>query len=86
MNTDQSTPPKPALAPGAPATGPGLLDHLSTAVLVLDRGRVVANGSHDELLATSEVYRRIFSHYDIDLPPLRSGAGTSTGATIGEAP
>ena len=43
-------------------------------VLVLDRGRVAANGSHDELLAASPVYRRIFSRYDIDLPPLRSGA------------
>ena len=50
-------------------------------VLVLDRGRVVANGPHDELLATSEVYRRIFSHYEIDLPPLRGprpGAATPT--------
>ena len=63
-------------------------------VLVLDRGRVVANGSHDDLLATSEVYRRIFSHYEIDLPPLRGpqpGAATSpkgapAGAATGEAP
>ena len=51
-------------------------------VVVLDRGRVVANGSHDELLATSEVYRRIFSHYEIDLPPLR---GPRPGAATGEA-
>ena len=63
-------------------------------VVVLDRGRVVANGSHDELLATSEVYRRIFSHYEIDLPPLRSpppGAATAkegapAGTATGEAP
>ena len=63
-------------------------------VVVLDRGRVVANGSHDELLATSEVYCRIFSHYEIDLPPLRGprpGAATAkegarAGAATGEAP
>ncbi len=63
-------------------------------VVVLDRGRVVANGSHDELLATSEVYRRIFSHYEIDLPPLRRprpGAaaapeGTRAGSAAGEVP
>ena len=54
-------------------------------VLVLDRGRVVANGSHDDLLASSEVYRRIFSPYDIDLPPLRE-AGMPSGAATGEAP
>ena len=40
-------------------------------ILVLDRGRVVADGSHDELLSSSEVYRRVFSRYDIELPPLR---------------
>ena len=51
--------------------------------MVLDRGRVVANGSHDELIATSEVYRRIFSHYEIDLPPLRS---PRPDAATGEAP
>ena len=55
-------------------------------VLVLDRGRVVANGPHDELLATSVVYRRIFSHYDIDLPPLRSGAGMPTAPATGKQP
>ena len=55
-------------------------------VLVLDRGRVVANGSHDELLATSKVYRRIFSHYDIDLPPLRRAAGTPSVPAAGKAP
>ena len=62
--------------------------------MVLDRGRVVANGSHDELIATSDVYRRIFSHYEIDLPPLRRprpGAATTkegapAGAATGEAP
>ena len=39
-------------------------------ILVLDGGRLVANGGHAELLAGSPHYRRIFSRYDIDLPPL----------------
>jgi ATP-binding cassette subfamily B protein len=33
-------------------------------VVVLRRGQVVAVGSHEELLHTSDLYRRIFSHYD----------------------
>ena len=62
-------------------------------VVVLDRGRIVANGAHDELLAASPVYRRIFSRYDIDLPPLRSpvsgaaaAAAAPAGAVSGAAP
>ena len=43
-------------------------------ILVLAGGRLTAAGSHDELLATSTAYRRIFSHYDIELPPLRAPA------------
>ena len=39
-------------------------------ILVLDGGRLVANGGHAEMLAGSPHYRRIFSRYDIDLPPL----------------
>jgi ATP-binding cassette, subfamily B, bacterial len=33
-------------------------------VLVLRRGELAAQGSHDELLATSESYRRIFARYE----------------------
>ncbi len=44
-------------------------------ILVLDGGRLVANGTHAALLAGSPHYRRIFSRYDIDLPPL-VGRGT----------
>ncbi|MBE2270867.1 MAG: ABC transporter ATP-binding protein [Anaerolinea sp.] len=39
-------------------------------ILVVDRGRVVARGSHDELLRRSTHYRRIFARYDVELPPL----------------
>ena len=43
-------------------------------ILVLDGGRLVANGTHAELLAGSRHYRRIFSRYDLDLPPLTGRA------------
>ena len=52
-------------------------------ILVLAGGRLVGAGGHDELLATSQVYRRIFSRYDIDLPPLRDPA---TAAAVNGAP
>jgi ATP-binding cassette subfamily B protein len=35
---------------------------LADELVVLDRGRVAARGSHDELLATSVVYREIYEH------------------------
>lgn len=41
-------------------------------ILVLDKGRLVASGSHDDLLRTSTHYRRIFARYDLDLPPLEA--------------
>jgi ATP-binding cassette subfamily B protein len=39
-------------------------------ILVLDHGKVAAAGSHDYLLRTSPLYRRIFARYDAALPPL----------------
>ena len=48
-------------------------------ILVLAGGRLVAAGAHDELLATSTVYRRIFSRYEIALPPLRAAAADNGG-------
>jgi ATP-binding cassette subfamily B protein len=39
-------------------------------ILVLAAGRLAAMGSHDQLLAESQDYRRIFSRYDIELPPM----------------
>lgn len=39
-------------------------------ILVLERGRLVASGTHEELLRRSPHYRRIFARYEIELPPL----------------
>lgn len=39
-------------------------------ILVIDDGRVLAYGNHDELIRTSDLYRRIFARYDTALPPL----------------
>jgi len=35
-------------------------------IIVLERGRIIANGTHDELLRDSAHYRRIFARYDHD--------------------
>lgn len=39
-------------------------------ILVIDRGQLVAGGTHDELLRRSPHYRRVFARYDVELPPL----------------
>ncbi len=41
-------------------------------ILVLDRGQLVASGTHDELLRRSPHYRRIFARYDVELPALEN--------------
>jgi len=39
-------------------------------ILVLDKGRIAASGTHEELLRRSILYRRIFARYMVNLPPL----------------
>lgn len=47
-------------------------------ILVLDGGKLVASGTHEELLHRSPDYRRIFARYDMALPPLEgTGLGRS---------
>jgi ATP-binding cassette, subfamily B, bacterial len=46
-------------------------------ILVLDRGQLVASGTHDELLRRSKVYRRIFARYEVDLPALEAEPQTA---------
>ncbi|MBC8170759.1 MAG: ABC transporter ATP-binding protein [Anaerolineae bacterium] len=40
-------------------------------ILVIDKGRVLAYGKHEELLRTSAEYRRIFARYDVALPAVQ---------------
>jgi ATP-binding cassette subfamily B protein len=40
-------------------------------ILVLRRGKLVAQGSHDDLIQNCSAYRRIFARYEVDLPPLQ---------------
>ena len=44
-------------------------------IIVLENGRVVANGSHEELLLDSDHYRRIFARYDSAESPIGQLAG-----------
>lgn len=49
-------------------------------VLLIRKGELVAQGTHDELLEQSRLYRRIFAHYDEVLPvPDGEPAGIGTG-------
>ena len=41
-------------------------------ILVLDQGKLVDKGTHDELLARCEAYRHIFGHYESALPVSRA--------------
>lgn len=43
-------------------------------IIVLRKGRVAAQGSHEELLKSSEAYRRIFAHADDEIPKAKQTA------------
>lgn len=43
-------------------------------ILLLEGGKLIAAGTHDELLRTSAQYRRIFARYDAALPPVEAAA------------
>jgi ATP-binding cassette subfamily B protein len=43
-------------------------------ILVLQRGELVDQGTHDELIGRCSAYRRIFARYEVALPPLEEEA------------
>lgn len=43
-------------------------------ILLLEGGKLIASGKHEELLRTSDQYRRIFARYDAALPPVAEAA------------
>ena len=45
-------------------------------VLLLRKGELVGQGTHDELLVQSALYRRIFAHYDEVAEPALAGVGS----------
>ena len=43
-------------------------------ILVLRRGELVDQGTHDELIHRCSAYRRIFARYEVNLPPIEGDA------------
>lgn len=41
-------------------------------ILLLEDGKLIAHGTHDDLLRSSAQYRRIFARYDVALPPVEA--------------
>ncbi len=50
-------------------------------VLLIRQGELIDQGTHDELMSRSEIYRRIFSHYDSALPTTSTLPTLPTAAT-----
>ena len=53
-------------------------------ILVLRRGELVDQGSHDELLQRSSAYRRIFAHYESALPKHTQAHGEQLETTLSQ--
>jgi ATP-binding cassette subfamily B protein len=53
---------------------------LADRVVLMGEGRVLAEGTHQELLATSERYREVLAHAEADAPPSDIGAAGVPGA------
>ncbi len=51
-------------------------------IIVLKQGRIVAQGNHDGLLQTSEVYRRIFARYEEPLDTIRASAISQANGAV----
>jgi ATP-binding cassette, subfamily B, bacterial len=45
-------------------------------ILLLEGGKLIAAGTHEELLRSSDQYRRIFARYDVALPPVQAEASS----------
>ncbi|PJF41178.1 MAG: ABC transporter ATP-binding protein, partial [Phototrophicales bacterium] len=49
-------------------------------ILLIDHGKIIGYGTHDDLLRTSAHYRRIFARYDLALPPLEDAQSVNLAA------
>ncbi|HLA41866.1 MAG TPA: hypothetical protein VJZ27_00430, partial [Aggregatilineales bacterium] len=45
-------------------------------ILLIKKGQLIAHGTHEDLLQSSEDYRRIFARYDVALPQSESNETT----------
>jgi ATP-binding cassette subfamily B protein len=48
-------------------------------IIVLEQGQIIASGKHEDLLQTSEPYRRIFARYDSALPSVVEAKEVAAG-------
>jgi subfamily B ATP-binding cassette protein MsbA len=51
-------------------------------IVVLDKGKIVESGSHEELIAGGGVYQRLHELQFLEPEPLESGAGSQPAAAF----